>query len=84
MIDGVVVEDRGKVIDLWMRTQRHGAAEWEGAPARRPSRWMTLHFLDLRADHGVLMCVLIPGEEVARATTAPSRRWDAPRRASAP
>ncbi len=30
-----------------------------------PSRWTTLHFLDLRADHGVLMCVLIPGEEVA-------------------
>jgi diguanylate cyclase (GGDEF)-like protein/PAS domain S-box-containing protein len=31
----------------------------------KPSRWMTLHFLDLRRVHDVLLCVLLPSDEVA-------------------
>ena len=65
VIDGVVVEDRAKVIELWMRTQRYGAANGKVRLLDDRSRWMTLHFLDLRADHNVLLCILIPGEEVA-------------------
>ena len=29
----------------------------------KPSQWMTLHFLDLRAAHGALLCVLLPSDE---------------------
>ena len=29
----------------------------------KPSQWMALHFLDLRAAHGALLCILLPSDE---------------------
>src|ERR1039457_4701443 len=66
VVDVVVAADRRTVVDLWQRV----SVKWEGAVTgqvrmlSKPSRWMTLHFLDLRQVHGVLLCVILPSDEV--------------------
>ncbi len=66
VVDVVVAADRTTVVDLWQRV----SVKWEGAATgqvrmlSKPSRWMTLHFLDLRQVHGVLLCVILPSDEV--------------------
>jgi diguanylate cyclase (GGDEF)-like protein/PAS domain S-box-containing protein len=66
VIDGVVAADRGTVVDLWWRAKYEGgAAHGKVRLLKKPSRWVTLHFLDLRHIHGVLLCILIPSDEVA-------------------
>jgi diguanylate cyclase (GGDEF)-like protein/PAS domain S-box-containing protein len=67
LIDSVVTADRKTVIDAWIRAQRVGAAEGKVRMLDRPSRWMKLHFLDIRAGHGVLLGVVLPTEEGADA-----------------
>src|SRR5437588_3766323 len=64
LIDGVVAADRDKVVSVWLRAREDGAAEGKVRLLDRPSRWVTLHFLDLREDHDVLLGILIPGEDV--------------------
>jgi PAS domain S-box-containing protein len=64
LIDGVVAADRDAVVTTWLAARREGAAEGKVRLLNRPSRWVTLHFLDLREDHDVLLGILIPGEEV--------------------
>lgn len=73
-IDGVVAEDRGKVVDLWQRVQREGAANGKVRLLSEPSRWATLYFLDLRAAHEVLLCVIIPSDEAAEASADAAER----------
>ena len=63
VIDVVVAEDRMTVIDAWTRAKQERVAEGKVRLLSGPSRWMTLHFLDLRAAHGALLCVLLPSEE---------------------
>ena len=63
--DAVVAEDRGTVIDLWRRAKQAGAVTGRVRLLSRPSRWMTLHFLDIRQLHGVVLCVIIPSDEPA-------------------
>jgi diguanylate cyclase (GGDEF)-like protein/PAS domain S-box-containing protein len=65
LIDRVVTADRKTVIDAWMQTQRVGAGEGKVRMLDRPSRWMKLHFLDLRASHGVLLGVVLPTGDAA-------------------
>jgi diguanylate cyclase (GGDEF)-like protein/PAS domain S-box-containing protein len=65
LIDGVVTEDRGTVIDAWLRAKRAGTADGKVRMLDRPSRWMTLHFLDIRASHGVVLGVVLPTGEAA-------------------
>jgi diguanylate cyclase (GGDEF)-like protein/PAS domain S-box-containing protein len=64
LIDGVVAADRGKVVDLWLRAQREGAASGKVRMLNKPSRWMTLHFLDVRHVYDVLLGVLLPTDEL--------------------
>src|SRR5207248_1194073 len=52
------------VVSVWLRAREDGAAEGKVRLLDRPSRWVTLHFLDLREDHDVLLGILIPGEDV--------------------
>ncbi len=65
LIDNVVAADRKTVIDAWMLAQRVGSAEGRVRMLNRPSRWMILHFLDIRANHGVLLGVVLPTGEAA-------------------
>jgi diguanylate cyclase (GGDEF)-like protein/PAS domain S-box-containing protein len=64
LIDGVVADDRATVVRTWLAAREAGAAEGKVRLLERPSRWVTLHFVDLREDHDVLLGILIPGEDV--------------------
>jgi diguanylate cyclase (GGDEF)-like protein/PAS domain S-box-containing protein len=63
VIDVVLAEDRMTVIDAWHRAKKESVAEGKVRLLSKPSQWMTLHFLDLRAAHGALLCVLLPSDE---------------------
>jgi len=64
VIDGVVAEDRSTVLVLWQRAQHDGAASGNVRMLHKPSSWVTLHFLDLREIHGILLCIILPTDEV--------------------
>jgi diguanylate cyclase (GGDEF)-like protein/PAS domain S-box-containing protein len=63
--DVVVADDRATVISTWTRVKSEGAVEGRVRLLSNPSRWMALHFIDLREAHGVLVCILIPTEETS-------------------
>ncbi|HEX3452767.1 MAG TPA: diguanylate cyclase [Solirubrobacteraceae bacterium] len=65
VIDGVVAADRSEVIVLWNRLGNEYAVNGKVRMLNRPSRWVTLHFLDLTATHGVRLCVVLPSDEPA-------------------
>jgi diguanylate cyclase (GGDEF)-like protein/PAS domain S-box-containing protein len=65
LIDNVVAADRATVVRLWMRVQEEGAAADKVRLLRKPSTWTTLHFIDMREVHGVLLGVVIPSDEQA-------------------
>lgn len=63
VIDGVVAADRGKVVALWKALEQEVVVKGQVRMLSKPSRWVTLHFLDRQATHGVIMCVILPGDE---------------------
>jgi diguanylate cyclase (GGDEF)-like protein/PAS domain S-box-containing protein len=65
LIDIVVAADRTKVVELWLRVHQEGAVQTKVRLLRKPSRWVTLHFLDVRETHDVLLGIIIPSDEVA-------------------
>ena len=65
LVDNVVAADRATVVRLWMRVQEEGAAADKVRLLRKPSTWTTLHFIDMREVHGVLLGVIIPSDEQA-------------------
>jgi diguanylate cyclase (GGDEF)-like protein/PAS domain S-box-containing protein len=65
LVDNVVAGDRATVVRLWLRAQEEGAAADKVRLLRKPSTWTTLHFIDLREVHGVLLGVIIPSDEEA-------------------
>src|ERR1035438_10243732 len=65
LIDHVVESDRVTVTRLWVRVQQEGAASARVRMLRRPSSWATLHFLDLRELHGMLLGIILPSDEEA-------------------
>jgi diguanylate cyclase (GGDEF)-like protein/PAS domain S-box-containing protein len=65
LIDNVVAADRSAVVRLWLRVQEEGAASDKVRLLRKPSKWATLHFIDMREIHGVLLGVIIPSDEEA-------------------
>ncbi|HWJ51716.1 MAG TPA: PAS domain S-box protein, partial [Solirubrobacteraceae bacterium] len=65
LIDHVVAADRITVTRLWVRIQEEGAASAKVRMLRSPTSWATLHFLDLREIHGVLLGIVIPSSEEA-------------------
>jgi diguanylate cyclase (GGDEF)-like protein/PAS domain S-box-containing protein len=59
--DVVVAADRAKVVELWNRvdgTTVKGSVRL----LSKPSRWVTLHFLDLRKTDDVLLCIILPSD----------------------
>jgi diguanylate cyclase (GGDEF)-like protein/PAS domain S-box-containing protein len=83
LVDKVVSQDRSAVVRLWLRAQEEGAASDRVRLLRKPSTWTTLHFIDLREMHGVLLGVIIPSDEEAeeaaetekQAPAAPRFSW---------
>jgi diguanylate cyclase (GGDEF)-like protein/PAS domain S-box-containing protein len=69
LIDNVVAADRSTVVRLWLRAQQEGAAAAKVRMLDRPDTWATLHFLDLRGTHSVLLGVVLPSEEAAEGDT---------------
>jgi diguanylate cyclase (GGDEF)-like protein/PAS domain S-box-containing protein len=65
LIDNVVNADRHTVIHCWRGAQTEGAAKARVRMLKEPSRWTTLHFLDLRERYGVLLGIVIPTDEMA-------------------
>ncbi len=63
VIDVVLAEDRMTVIDAWVEAKKERVAEGKVRLLSKPSQWMALHFLDLRAAHGALLCILLPSDE---------------------
>lgn len=63
VIDNVVAADRNKVVELWQSAHKVGSVSGKVRLLSAPSRWMTLHFLDIRDAHGILLCVILPSEE---------------------
>src|SRR5271170_510312 len=63
VFDGVVAADRKAMIDVWLRAKRVGAGEGKVRMLKRPSRSMTLHFLNLLEADKVMLCILIPTDE---------------------
>jgi diguanylate cyclase (GGDEF)-like protein/PAS domain S-box-containing protein len=80
LVDKVVSQDRATVVRLWLRAQEEGAASDRVRLLRKPSTWTTLHFIDLREMHGVLLGVVIPGEEEADAARETEELAPAPPR----
>jgi diguanylate cyclase (GGDEF)-like protein/PAS domain S-box-containing protein len=77
LIDNVVAGDRTAVVRLWLAAQKDGAAATKVRMLATPSKWSTLHFLDLREVHGVFLGVILPsdeeaGDEPAEQETAPA------------
>jgi diguanylate cyclase (GGDEF)-like protein/PAS domain S-box-containing protein len=66
VIDGVVAADRGKVVGLWQRLDDEVVVNGQVRMLSKPSRWVTLYFLDRQSTHGVIMCVILPSEESAQ------------------
>ncbi|HYB23401.1 MAG TPA: diguanylate cyclase [Solirubrobacteraceae bacterium] len=78
LIDGVVAADRTKVVRLWTRVQEEGGAGADRVRLlRKPSTWTTLHFIDVRETHGVLLGVIVPGAEEGEAEDAPAQQVSA-------
>jgi diguanylate cyclase (GGDEF)-like protein/PAS domain S-box-containing protein len=65
LVDKVVAADRTAVVRLWNRAQDDGAASDRVRLLSKPSTWTTLHFIDLREIHGVLLGVIIPSDDEA-------------------
>jgi diguanylate cyclase (GGDEF)-like protein/PAS domain S-box-containing protein len=63
VIDGVVAADRKTVVETWLRAGEEGAAAGQVRMLDRPRTWVTLHFLDLREQHEVFLCVILPSGE---------------------
>jgi diguanylate cyclase (GGDEF)-like protein/PAS domain S-box-containing protein len=65
VIDAVVAADRAEVVSLWNRLEQEHAVKGKVRMLSRPSRWVTLHFIDLTGMHGVRLCVVLPSDEEA-------------------
>src|SRR5581483_9962152 len=65
LIDNVVAADRTAVVRLWLAAQQEGAAATKVRMLATPTKWSTLHFIDLREVHGVFLGAILPSDEEA-------------------
>ena len=63
VFDNVVAADRNTVTRLWVRLREEGAVSGKVRLLRKPASWMTLHFIDLREVHGIVLAVILPSEQ---------------------
>ena len=65
VFDHIVADDRATVARMWVDLQTENAVSAKVRMLRRPSSWATLHFLDMTDVHGVVLAILLPGDEDA-------------------
>jgi diguanylate cyclase (GGDEF)-like protein/PAS domain S-box-containing protein len=63
VFDNIVAADRNTVARMWVNMREEGATSGKVRMLERPSVWMTLHFIDIRDVHGIVLAVLLPSEE---------------------
>jgi diguanylate cyclase (GGDEF)-like protein/PAS domain S-box-containing protein len=63
VFDNVVAADRNTVTRLWVTMRQEGAVSGKVRLLSDPTSWMTLHFIDMRERHDVVLAVLLPSEE---------------------
>jgi diguanylate cyclase (GGDEF)-like protein/PAS domain S-box-containing protein len=63
VIDNVVAADRNTVVELWQEAHKVGSVSGKVRLLSKPSRWMTLYFMDIRDVHGILLGVILPSDE---------------------
>ena len=63
VFDNVVAADRNTVTRLWVNLRQEGAVSGKVRLLRKPTSWMTLHFIDLREVHGIVLAVVLPSQE---------------------
>jgi len=68
VFDNVVAADRNTVTRLWVRMQQEGAVSAKVRLLSKPSSWMTLHFIDVRPVHEIVLAVLLPSEDPGEET----------------
>jgi diguanylate cyclase (GGDEF)-like protein/PAS domain S-box-containing protein len=79
MLDVVIPADRVVVIETWERARAVGAARAPVHLLASPDRAAVLHFLDVRAEYGIFVGVVLPADgetslsEPPRATGLPPR-----------
>ncbi len=76
LIDNVIAADRTAVVRLWISAQQEGAAATKVRMLASPTKWSTLHFIDLREVHGIFLGVILPSDEDA--DSAPSEQESEP------
>ena len=72
VFDHIVADDRSTVARMWVDLQKENAVSAKVRMLRRPSSWATLHFLDVTDVHGVVLAILLPGDEDATDGTEPT------------
>jgi diguanylate cyclase (GGDEF)-like protein/PAS domain S-box-containing protein len=79
--DVVVAADRTIVVRVWNELKDEAAVSGKVRLLSNPTRWVTVHFLDLQASHGVTLCVILPSDEEAgdEPADAPQSEPAAPR-----
>jgi diguanylate cyclase (GGDEF)-like protein/PAS domain S-box-containing protein len=80
VFDHIVADDRSTVARMWVDLQSENAVAAKVRMLRRPSSWATLHFLDLTDVHGVVLAILLPGDEDATDGAEPAEVVPAPPR----
>jgi diguanylate cyclase (GGDEF)-like protein/PAS domain S-box-containing protein len=80
VFDHIVADDRATVARMWVDLQRENAVAAKVRMLRRPTSWATLHFLDVTDVHGVVLAILLPGEEDATDGAEPAELAPAPPR----
>ncbi len=63
VFDKVVAADRNVVTRLWVNMRSEGHVSGKVRMLEAPSQWMTLHFVDVREVHDVVLAILLPSEE---------------------
>jgi diguanylate cyclase (GGDEF)-like protein/PAS domain S-box-containing protein len=63
--DAVVAADRTEVVKLWNGVAKDGSIRGKVRLLSKPSRWMTLYFIDLQASHGIRLCIVLPSDDAA-------------------
>jgi diguanylate cyclase (GGDEF)-like protein/PAS domain S-box-containing protein len=80
VFDHIVADDRSTVARMWVDLQSENAVAAKVRMLRRPSSWATLHFLDVTDVHGVVLAILLPGDEDATGGAEPAEVVAAPPR----
>jgi diguanylate cyclase (GGDEF)-like protein/PAS domain S-box-containing protein len=63
VFDKVVAGDRNTVARMWVNMRQEGATTGKVRFLNKPTTWMTLHFIDVRPVHGVVLAIVLPSEE---------------------